>query len=399
LVPSASAILFLLQETKVIPGKRWRPAIFVLALLLLLIAPPVQAHKPSDSYLTLTVRGGSTDVQWDIALRDLDFAISLDTDGNGDITWGEVKERFAAIDAYALPRLVILADGQVCPFGVVDYLIENHNDGAYVVLRFAAACPYAPARLGVTYRLFAEIDPQHKGLLNLTDSGVTRTAIFDPHAADQTFFLGGVDNWRQVLDFVKTGVEHIWSGFDHILFLLSLLLPAVLICKDSRWEGRQVFKGAFLEVAKIVTAFTLAHSITLSLATFQIVTIPARISESAIALSVVVAAANNIAPLLQGKLWTVAFGFGLIHGFGFANVLTDLGLPAGARALALVGFNLGVELGQLVIVAAFLPVAWVFRRTLLYRRIVLYGGSAAIIVVAALWFVERSFDVNFSTPT
>jgi HupE / UreJ protein len=192
-----------------------------------------------------------------------------------------------------------------------------------------------------------------------------------------------------------TGVEHIWRSYDHKLFLLSLLFPAVLVPGVKGWQACEGFRAAFIDVLKIVTAFTVAHSLTLSLATLGIVNLPARISESAIAISVVLAALNNLVAIIQAKRWVVAFCFGLIHGFGFAGVLTDLGLPRNVLALALVGFNLGVEAGQIAIVSVFLPLAYLLRRTWLYRNIVLAGGSSAIVVVAALWFVERAFDLNF----
>jgi HupE / UreJ protein len=192
-----------------------------------------------------------------------------------------------------------------------------------------------------------------------------------------------------------TGVEHIWRGYDHILCLLSLLFPAVLVPGVKGWQACESFRAAFIDVLKIVTAFTVAHSLTLSLATLGIVNLPARIWESAIAMSVVLAALNNLVAIIQAKRWVVAFCFGLIHGFGFAGVLTDLGLPRNVLALALVGFNLGVEAGQIAIVSVFLPLAYLLRRTWLYRNIVLAGGSSAIVVVAALWFVERAFDLNF----
>ncbi len=164
---------------------------------------------------------------------------------------------------------------------------------------------------------------------------------------------------------------------------------------EKRWQPNERFRDAFIDVLKIVTAFTVAHSTTLSLATLQVVSLPARISESAIAMSVVLAALNNLFPIVRDKRWVVAFGFGLIHGFGFASVLTDLGLPRGVLAVALVGFNLGVEVGQIAIVGVFLPLAYLLRRTRLYRDFVLVGGSSAIVVVAALWFVERAFDLKF----
>jgi hypothetical protein len=114
-------------------------------------------------------------------------------------------------------------------------------------------------------------------------------------------------------------------------------------------------------------------------------------------LSVLLAALNNISPLTHSRRWVAAFGFGLVHGFGFASVLADLGLQPGAMAASLVGFNLGVEIGQLAIVAVFLPLAWLLRRTVLYRRVVLLGGSGLIMLVAAIWLGERLFDLRLIT--
>jgi HupE / UreJ protein len=133
--------------------------------------------------------------------------------------------------------------------------------------------------LQLIYRLLFDIDPQHKGLLRLEAEGVTRTAIFSPEAARQTFKLSQPSPWKQFLDYLATGVEHIWKGYDHILFLLSLLLPAVVVRSKKQWMPAIGFRAAFIDVLKIVTAFTAAHSITLSLATLQVVSLPARISE------------------------------------------------------------------------------------------------------------------------
>ncbi len=173
---------------------------FALVLLLSLWSAFAHAHKPSDSYLALSVQGGNVTGQWDIALRDLDFAIGLEADGNGEITWGEVKGKHRDIAAYAMARLAIAANAATCPTTVTEHLIDNHSDGAYAVLRFTAACPNAPADLQVTYRLFSDIDPQHKGLLRLAVSGETRTAIFSPETAQQTFRLARPSAWKQFLD-------------------------------------------------------------------------------------------------------------------------------------------------------------------------------------------------------
>ena len=367
-----------------------------LLLLLVLFAGTVSAHKPSDSYLTITVNGNAVRGQWDIALRDLDFAIGLDSNGDGEITWGELRAKHNEIAAYALARLSIGFEGKACTPNVTEQLVDHHSDGAYAVMRFDAQCAKAAPVLELGYNLFFDLDPQHKGLLRLVYEGATRTAIFSPDAARQRFELTKPNRIVQFFDYGREGVWHIWIGFDHILFLLSLLLPAVLVMSHGRWQGVDRFRPAFWEVLKIVTAFTVAHSITLSLAALGVITLPTRLTESAIALSVILAALNNLFPLFQERRWMVAFAFGLIHGFGFASVLADLGLPRDALLLALVGFNLGVEVGQLAIVSVFLPTAFWLRDTVLYRRVIFVGGSVLICLRATVWFVERAFNLKFT---
>ncbi|HMH18065.1 MAG TPA: HupE/UreJ family protein [Burkholderiales bacterium] len=366
----------------------------LLALLLLLAASLAHAHKPSDSYLAIHVEGSSLSGQWDIALRDLDFAIGLDDSGDGDINWGEVKAHRADIAAYALARLKLRSGGADCPTRATEFLVDDHSDGAYSVMRFAASCPGEVTTLEVSYNLFADLDPQHKGLLRLEHGAGTRTAIFSPERATQTFELAKISTLTQFFDYGREGVWHIWIGFDHILFLLSLLLPAVLVLQGGRWRAVERFPPAFWDVFKIVTSFTVAHSITLSLAALGVISLPSRLVESAIATSVVLAALNNVFPLVHGRRWMVAFAFGLIHGFGFASVLRDLGLPQGALLIALVGFNFGVEVGQLAIVSAFLPIAYGLRTSWFYRRLVFIGGSLAIVAVAGIWLVERAFNMK-----
>ncbi|MBC7941468.1 MAG: HupE/UreJ family protein [Chitinophagaceae bacterium] len=377
---------------------------------------PALAHKPSDSYLSLSVPApdeppttrATLAGRWDIALRDLDFALGLDADGDGQITWGELRARHAEIAAYAQARLVVRVDGAACTLAVGAQQVDEHTDGAYSVLPLSLQCPGdgaaatpVPAQLELEYRLFADIDPQHRGLLSLSAQGATRTAVMGPQAPKQTFELGATSRWQQFVDYAREGVWHIWIGFDHILFLLSLLLPAVLVWQPApdrrepaHWAAVPQFGPAFWDVLRIVTSFTLAHSITLSLATLGWIELPSRGVESAIAASVVLAALNNIRPLFTGRRWIVAFVFGLIHGFGFASVLADLGLPQGALVLALLGFNLGVEAGQLAIVALFLPLAFALRRTAFYRRLVMVGGSWLIVALASVWLAERLFNLK-----
>jgi hypothetical protein len=229
-------------------------------------------------------------------------------------------------------------------------------------------------------------------MVRLECDGRTETASCTPDRATQQFEIGAANPGRQFLVFLREGVWHIWTGYDHILFLLALLLPSVLRREAGQWRGVDGLRPAFVNIFKIVTAFTVAHSLTLSLATLQIVRLPSRVTESAIAASVVLAAANNLWPFIRERGWMVAFAFGLIHGFGFANALSDLGLVHGTLALTLVGFNLGVEAGQLVIVCLFLPAAFALRNTRFYQRPLLHFGSALIIVVAGVWLMERIFN-------
>ena len=367
------------------------------ALLGTAVMSLAHAHKPSDSYLSLKIDGERITGQWDIGLRDLDFAVGLDANQDDAITWGEVKAKQADIAAYAMSRLRMGPVNAPCPVHIDEQLIDNHSDGAYDVLRFTAVCAAPPKTLAVGYQLFFDLDPQHRGLIRLEAQGATRAGIFSVDQAEQKFTLAELSPWQQFLDYGNEGIWHIWTGFDHILFLLSLLLPAVLVrsrTPGQRWEAAHGFRAVLLDVVKVVTAFTVAHSITLSLAALGVVSLPSRWVESAIALSVVMAALNNVWPLVFERRWVIAFCFGLIHGFGFASVLADLGLPQGSLLIALVAFNLGVEVGQLVIVAAFLPVAYALRGTWLYRRVLFVGGSAFIALVAFVWLIQRLFNLR-----
>ncbi len=372
-------------------SRKWH---WLLGGLLSLLGQQAAAHKPSDSYLGLDWTGARIEARWDIALRDLEAAIGLDADGDGQITWGEVRARHADIAAHALSRLSVSADGRPCSAQPGEQLVDEHTDGAYTVLPFTLSCPTDARVLELRYTLFSEIDPSHRGLLRLTDAGGTRSAVLDPNQPAQRFERAAGGSLDTFVQFMREGVWHIWIGLDHILFVLSLLLPAVLVRVPHQWRPAASLRGALIDVAKVVTAFTVAHSVTLTMATLGVVALPTALVESAIAASVVLAALNNVFPLFQGQRWTVAFAFGLIHGFGFATVLGELQLPPGALMLALLAFNVGVELGQLAIVSIFLPLAFALRSGAFYRRVVLQGGSWSIAGLATVWFVERAFSIE-----
>lgn len=353
------------------------------------------AHKPSDSYLTLRVDGAAIDGRWDIAVRDLDAVFDLDRNGDGRVDWGELKGRSAEIDEYATARLALSSDGTRCPLAVADHAIDRHSDGGYLVLTLRGACAARVDALDVDYGLLFDIDAQHRGLLKLqNDSAAIVSAVFAESRRHQSFAIDRLSALAQLRGFVGDGIEHIATGFDHLLFLVALLLPSVLVRRGRRWEPVTSFPRALRNVAGTVTAFTAAHSITLSLATLSVVSLPSRLVESLIALSVLLTALDNVWPILPRRRWQVAFAFGLLHGFGFASVLADLELPPSALALSLFGFNVGVEIGQLVLVLMLVPLVYLVRDTRLYPRLGMTTASALIALFSSGWLIERSLDLR-----
>lgn len=366
---------------------------FAMLWVLLLCHVAAWAHKASDSYLIVDITGSAVTAQWDISLRDIDFALGLDRDGNAEITWGELRARQSDVAAWALSRLTLTRSG-VCPLTLTSLQVDEHTDGGYAVLHLSGMCPSATGALGLQYRLLFDLDSMHRGLLRLNLDGATQTTVFSPTSGLVQYGAAQTSRWASFSQYLVEGIWHIWIGFDHILFLLALLLPSVLVLEMRRWQGVSSFGMALREVLWVVTSFTAAHSITLSLAALGLVSLPSRLVETAIALSVVLAAANNLSPVVEHRRWLVAFGFGLIHGFGFASVLAELGLPADALVLSLLGFNAGVEVGQMAIVAVFLPIAFLLRNTRFYLRGVYILGSWLTMLVALVWLLERAFDLK-----
>jgi hypothetical protein len=344
--------------------------------LLLVMATAAQAHIASNGFLTINVAGAKLSGSVELAMRDAELAVGLDDNRDGKVTWGEVKAHQRDLELYIRSKLVFGDGTTPCAEEFQAVEINERVDGNYLWLPFAASCGAEQlTKLQIDYRLMQDIDPSHRGLMTLTAWGNTQTAVLN---GEQSIALDHPSAWLAFAEYLKIGVWHIWSGIDHLLFLLSLLLPVVL-------RQRPV-----VNILKVVTAFTLAHSITLSLAAFDVVRLPSRLTESVIAASIIVAALNNIFPKVTEGRWRIAFAFGLLHGFGFASVLADMGLPPGARAISLVSFNLGVELGQLAVVLAVMPLAYAIRATTFYRKTVMQWGSSAIAALALVWLVQRA---------
>lgn len=357
--------------------------------VLTLLALPAWAHKGSDAYWTLQAREDQLTGRLDVALRDLDALSGLDADGNGQLTWGEVKIQEPALKA-SIASALHLKQGQTeCALELQSLSVIPHSDGMYLAVPLEARCPEVITTLELGYDLLFEIDAQHRGLVSVTGEAGGNWSAFTNNRRTQTVAFSSISAGEQTgLAFLQ-GVHHIAIGWDHLCFLFALLLPSVLRRGETGWVPRPAFKPTLLDVAKVVTAFTVAHSLTLGVAAFGLITPNAKWVEVAIALSVALAAFNNLAPFVPETRWSLAFSLGLMHGFGFVSAILDLGASGPSLWLSVLGFNLGVEAGQLAIVAVFVPLAWLLRSQKVYRAVVMPLGSAVILGVALFWTVQR----------
>ncbi|MGA2564705.1 MAG: HupE/UreJ family protein [Steroidobacteraceae bacterium] len=359
-------------------------------LICLLLGSSAQAHIASNGFLVAEVSGENVKGSIELAVRDVELAIGVDRNNDGNITWGELRASAPQLRQYVAEHLHFAAQGRACTLSFEQLQVNDRVDGSYSWLPWTALCSAPIRQLSVSYALMQDIDPSHRGLLTLKAGSVVQTGVLGGPSALLNFDVSNPSRLRTFTQYLQAGIWHIWGGIDHLLFLLSLLLPAVLLRQNDHWRAMPSARPAFLSILKVVTAFTLAHSITLSLAAFDVVRLPSRLTESIIAASIIVAALNNLFPLITQARARIAFAFGLLHGFGFASVLADMGLPNGARLLSLVAFNLGIECGQLAVVLLVMPLVYSMRRATLYQRTVLPVGSAAIALLATVWLMQRA---------
>jgi hypothetical protein len=348
-----------------------------------------EAHVASNGFLVADVSGRDIDGSLELAVRDVELAVGVDADRDGRVTWGELRAAAPQLAGYLADHVGLRAQGSACPLSFGALQVNDRVDGRYAWLPFQAHCPVPVRNLEIRYDMLAGIDPSHRGLLTLRAGAVAQTGVLGGGAQRLEFAVYSPSRWRSFVEYFHAGVWHILSGIDHLLFLISLLLPAVLLRRGGRWEPVVQVRPALVSIVKVVTAFTLAHSLTLTLAALDIVRLPSRLTESVIAASIIVAALNNIFPVVTDSRARIAFAFGLLHGFGFASVLADMGLPHGARLISLFAFNLGIEAGQMAVVFAVMPVIYSLRSGLFYRRAVMPWGSAAIALLAFVWLVQR----------
>lgn len=361
-----------------------RRLIACVALALLLSAGSAAAHPAPFSYLDLHLDGSG--LTGTLVVHDLDAAHDLGVaDADSLLDPAEAARRRDALVALLASRLALTLDGQpaTITWGAIDVVADRQS------LRLAFTVTRArPGHIAIRAYIFP-YDPIHQTFINIyEDTTLKLQLILDASHQNAEYYSGSTQGrWAVVKTFVASGIEHILIGPDHILFLIGLLLLG----------------GTLPRLGLIVTSFTIGHSITLSLAALDVVSPPSRFIEPLIALTIIVVGADNLLVLRNTKSNTnqatdirawLAIAFGLIHGFGFAYVLKEFGLPRAALGWSLFAFNLGVEIGQLMIVlVAAGTLAFIRRRSTSAARRIAVVGSIAVIAAGAFWFVQRVFFI------
>jgi hypothetical protein len=396
--------------------------ILCLIVLYFLLIPfnKIYAHHPDNSLLYLKIYE-NVNIQGDfhINVNELNDVLGLNLKKHPTIE--EVKNFKEKIYSYLTKNTSFSFEGK--PYKIVFTNKMSTIDidfGSFLVINFYLENSHELGdEIDVTYKVFIEEEPHHRNLLgieyNWKAGMINNEKIialeFSNNDWDKTLSFKENSIWTGFKAMIMQGIWHIWIGFDHILFILALLLPAVVTRRKSTtvplnanntkpkftiwgWEPVEKFRPAFIYIVKIITFFTIAHTITLSLASLKILILPSRFVETVIALSIGLAAYHNIKPIFKGRDWIIAFVFGLFHGFGFASVLSELGFNGEHLSLTLLGFNIGVEIGQLVIIAIIFPVLYIIRKLKVYPKVLVYL-SVLLIIISLYWVIERAFDIDF----
>ncbi|UXX81423.1 HupE/UreJ family protein [Roseovarius pelagicus] len=387
---------------------RLRPLIlFVLAIV---IAPTLAtAHRKGESYVYLNVGEASLSGRFEILLDDLGNAMALDDNGDGTVSVQEFEAHSADIYARMQPNLTFFIGDQSYPVEITGHDFVPVGFGIFATLNFTTAVSQAmPDAIEIEHRpYYAGGGPEQPVLLiiesnarsGLEGNEARHLLVFASETERRSVDLTAASALDMFKSFVIYGAKHILIGYDHLFFLLALLFPAVLVYRDRHWDAVEGLRPALMNVVAVVTLFTIAHSITLSLAALEILRLPERLIESLIAASIAIAAAANLIAAPRRQIWIVIFGFGLLHGMGFANVLAPYGVEPTNIVVTLFAFNVGVELGQILFVVLCVPLLYMLRKSRLYVPVVLYGGSSLLILIALYWFVERAFGVNMSVSS
>lgn len=371
-----------------------RPVLISTVLAVLLQAPAL-AHEAGISQLRFEIEGQQLHGEWEIHYDDALTLLGVPAQLDDDAAWQTLLAHEDSLRRAVTERVAVSDLGLACPLEVSSEPLRRNVEQGTAILLLRATCSAEPTELELSYEILFDVDARHRGYFSVKDSRMTHLGVFKEQERSVRFGVHRFRWWGTIAEFTWEGIWHIWTGLDHVLFLLALLLPASLLRTGDSWEARPGFWPTTRQVLKVVTAFTLAHSLTLVLAYLRVIVLPSRIVESAIALSVFLAAWNNLRPFLPGRTWVLAAAFGLVHGMGFAGALLGLALPYQARGLALATFNVGVEIGQVAIVAVVLPLFFLASRRSFYPRWIMGVGSLLIAWIAVLWTLERALGMQF----
>ena len=378
--------------------------LFVLALL----PSEATAHSTGENYVFLSFNTDSISGYFEIHEKDLREKLEIDMpQGSSSEVDPYLTKTASKVHDYIRSHFSIraISPEESKPYELTFgesklFDLEVKRFGQY---HFSIPVTRLPDVLEFDHRMFYENDRLHRGLAVILYNEHTKTdykgemvpLVFSGiHPVQQLDISGEIESIRSPSQFVWEGIWHIWIGLDHILFLAVLLLPAVLKREDRKWAPVESFSKAGWNVLKIVTVFTVAHSITLTLAALEIVRLSPRIVESVIALSIIIVAANNIRPFFKGTSLLTIFGFGLFHGLGFASVMGALPFRIAEIERVILAFNIGVELGQVAIVIPVFLLLFFARRSRAYVPSLLIGGSALFGAAALFWFVQRAFNLG-----
>ena len=378
-----------------------RPCRALLLLLIALVAGEAQAHNLGDSYLYLQIYEDSVTGRFEISLADLNQALGL-RGTEREITASNLDRQIGFLRRYYLEHVTISDDrGPLSiDFGEHDLLAAH---GGFLRLPFAlGGLDRVPEALTFDYSVLFDEDPGHRGFLLVEHNWATGTfanenrisLVFSPDARRQRFDLTSSGRLRGFLAVTRLGAEHLLLGVDHLMFLLALLLPVALRREAGRWRPVAGIRPALVNAATVATAFLVAHTVALSLAALGLLRLPEPLVETAIAASTTLAAIHLLRPIFGRHRWWIVFGLSLFHGFGFAAGLRDLGVLENHLGLSILAFNLGAEIGQLVVVAILTAALLPVRRLRVYPRLPLAAAAVAMIVVSGVWVIERSFGVD-----
>ncbi len=354
-----------------------------LAILSILLTgmEPLSAHEANTTLSSVIVR--QDQIKFTFSIAEAEMIDYFDLVMNDEVGYGRsvMLAKTDEVYSYLQEQTAFRVDGEPVVWAEhsSDTTIDRDGD---LLLRLTLIAPLEelPAELDMRLDLAERLSSTHRNIAKILYAGKTmRQAVFSKDRSQQLFVFGEKKSvWDNVKAFTVLGVEHIFEGYDHILFLLALI----------------VVGGRLMYLVKIVSAFTLAHSITLILAALEWVSLPGKLIEAGIALSIAYVAAENLWLRRADHRWILTFCFGLVHGFGFANVLRELGLPSKGLVASLLAFNVGVEIGQVVIVAVLFPlILWLARRA--YQRQVVVGVSVVILLFGLGWFIDRVFELDF----